>query len=318
MIDEQFACDIYQGNLPKLEKSTLINVKTVSGEELPVLGRLKTSLQITGGNYPCELQVVKYLTYEAVLGRDFRRANGAAIDLRNGTLQLEEPPLPTDPALVEPCPIPPSSKVVLPVGVDADISPGTIGLLETSTHLMERYQLKGAAALVTTTADRTVPYRLINPTCKPVTLFKGANLGTSTSTDKDLQVFSLDTEPPKPDQLKDTTSDEHVPLDLSESDMTEEQKKQLQQLENEYRDIFALSPQELGRTNLVQHTIHTGDAPPIRMRPYRVPEAQKKRIEKCIDDMLEQDIIRPTTSPWASPVVLVKKPDGSHRFCAEF
>jgi len=54
---------------------------------------------------------------------------------------------------------------------------------------------------------------------------------------------------------------------------------------NEYRDIFALSPEELGRTNWVQHTIpvDTGDASNIRMQPYRVPEAQKERIEKCID-----------------------------------
>lgn len=53
---------------------------------------------------------------------------------------------------------------------------------------MDRYQLQGTAVLATTTADHTVPYKLINPTSKPVTLYKG----TFTSHSSNLQVFSLD------------------------------------------------------------------------------------------------------------------------------
>ena len=59
VIDAQFVTEIYQGTLPKLEASSLRNVTTVSGQALPALGKLKTSLRITGGDYPCELQVVK-------------------------------------------------------------------------------------------------------------------------------------------------------------------------------------------------------------------------------------------------------------------
>ena len=92
VIDEQFAQEVYRGELPELQKSALVNVKTVSGEELPVLGKIKVILGIAGGKYPCELQVVKNLTYDAVLGRNFLIANGAVINLRQGTLQFEDSP----------------------------------------------------------------------------------------------------------------------------------------------------------------------------------------------------------------------------------
>ena len=44
----------------------------------------------------------------------------------------------------------------------------------------------------------------------------------------------------------------------------------------EYRDIFALRPEELGRTDLVQHVINTGDAQPIRQGPYRISPQQQR------------------------------------------
>lgn len=65
---------------------------------------------------------------------------------------------------------------------------------------------------------------------------------------------------------------------------------------NEYRDVFAVTPEELGRTNLVHHHIDTGNHPPLRSRPYRVPHAQKETIENHINDVLSRDIIQPSAS----------------------
>ena len=113
-------------------------------------------------------------------------------------------------------------------------------------------------------------------------------------------------------------SEKKVDPDLSHTTLTPEQKLDLVDLLNQYRDVFAYSPTELGRTSVVKHHIDTGNNPPVRQRPYRTPQIQREQIDKHIKDMLDQDIIQASTSPWASPIVLVKKKDGSTRFCVDY
>ncbi|BHF75063.1 hypothetical protein SprV_0501815700 [Sparganum proliferum] len=81
---------------------------------------------------------------------------------------------------------------------------------------------------------------------------------------------------------------------------------------------FAWDGEPLGRTNVLQHTIDTGSARPIRQPPRRVPVHFQKQLEQTIKDMLDKHVIRPSSSPWASPIVLVKKKDGSLRLCVDY
>jgi len=69
----------------------------------------------------------------------------------------------------------------------------------------------------------------------------------------------------------------------------------------EFCDIFYLEDDVLTCTSTVSHEINT-DSAPVNVRPYRLPEKHKKQVSRQIEKMLNEEIIRPSTSQWNAPI----------------
>ena len=98
---------------------------------------------------------------------------------------------------------------------------------------------------------------------------------------------------------------------------TEQQQSSVRKLLEEYQHLFALNLKELGKTSLVQHEIRLNDKTPFKERFRRIPPHQYEEVRKHLQEMLDIGAIHRSTSPWASPVVLVCKKDGSLWFCID-
>lgn len=100
--------------------------------------------------------------------------------------------------------------------------------------------------------------------------------------------------------------------------LNEEQQRQLRELLSEFSDAFAERDEDCTHTNLVLHDIDTAGAQPIRLRSRHLPLIKRLAAQQKIEEMLQTGIIEPSTSPWAAPAVLVRKKDGSWRFCVDY
>lgn len=118
------------------------------------------------------------------------------------------------------------------------------------------------------------------------------------------------------DILDDTVEEESQEFKMDNNDPIIQDK--LKKLLHQYSFLVAHSDKELGSTDLVKLKINTGDHPPIRQRPYRIPLAKQGEINDQLGEMLAARVIRPSTSPWASPLVMVPKKDGTTRICIDF
>lgn len=105
---------------------------------------------------------------------------------------------------------------------------------------------------------------------------------------------------------------------LEEDNLTPDQVDQAKTVLSRWSHIFSTGSIDLGRTDLVEHEIKLTDETPFKEPYRRIPPALYEEVRQHLKEMLDAGAIRPSKSPFSSNVVLVRKKDGSLRFCIDF
>ena len=106
-----------------------------------------------------------------------------------------------------------------------------------------------------------------------------------------------------------SNSDILTDLDTKLGHVPPDKRVLLIQLLSKYKSVF---PDVPNRTNVLKHDVDVGNANPVKQHPYRANPIKLEKLRKEVQYMLDNDIIEPSQSSWASPCVLVPKPDGSN------
>lgn len=123
-----------------------------------------------------------------------------------------------------------------------------------------------------------------------------------------------DPDNPKNEQLEDELYNK-----LEVGEIEKELKEKLKTLLHKYRDIFDWNNDTIGRTNLLTHKIVIQEnTMPISHRPYRLSPIEADHLQKELDKYCKLGIITPSNSPWAAPVILVKKKNGEFRMVIDY
>ena len=134
-----------------------------------------------------------------------------------------------------------------------------------------------------------------------------ANVGIICDDIEDNQLTNIELPPMK---CNETVRDVKINPELNNSDSTS-----IKQLLYKYDHVFSDLP---GTTDCVEHHIELTNDKPIKLRPYPLPLLSHATVAEEVENMLKMNIIQESNSPYAAPIVLVKKKDGKNRFCIDY
>ena len=223
--------------------------------------------------------------------------------------------------------VPARKGAYLDVYTERPLHTGATVLFEPNRDLFEYHRLEIEGSLVKVGCDGKVTVPVVNKTHETVQLPDGVTVGeiepfseagivdNSEAGECMLEtsvavVHTVRTETERQQELRST-------LSISPS-LSKESSAELLECVMQCSDVFALEDSGRGEVIGIEHEIDTGDSPPIRQAPRRVPFAVRELMSKMVQEMLSDGVIQESSSPWASPVVLVRKKDGTLRFCIDY
>ena len=294
--------------------------------EVLLVGPLPIKVGFLTANEYC---YVSALTDDMLLGVDFLDRHQTVVDFAEHTLTIHGSSITMNnvfPAMVsvsstEDMTIPPRSHVCMSCRASKSV-PGLIFVEPGSyTNIM-------SPRIVCGDSDNIV-MSLYNWTDRDVQLEAGTQLGLAsnlTSTDilSDTVDYSHASCIPNVRICEPTNAEQDLPVHLhalfeeAQSQLSHAETIALKSLLLEYADVFAQSDFDLGAFDAIKHTIDTGNSAPIKQRMRRTPIHFREAEDGHLDKMIQAGVIRPSVSEWASPPILVRKRDGSVRWCVDY
>ena len=299
------------------------DLKMGNGSTVKAQGTATFSLQLENGSTLSFPMVVARLEVPGVLGYDFLYTFGGVLDVQQCRMTLNgqvvqcqlESRLPSlfRVTLAETISVPPQTEVFVhgDIVCEDNLRLCKSAILEPTTRL-ENMGICMARSLINPSNGKA-PLRIVNFSNETKILHKKTTTATGelVSQISSQVVSKMDQTAMLPPYLEDLYI-------RSVSDIDEAQSLEVKSLLAKRSSVFSAHKFDIGHTKIVKHVINTGTALPVKQPLRRMPPLKREAIREEIDRMKAQGVIEPSASPWASPVVLVKKKDGSWRFCIDY
>ena len=215
-------------------------------------------------------------------------------------------------------------------------------MVKPTEHMKTEYPLQMADTLVNINEACTTKVRTLHPFPTSVSIKQNAVIGSAEpiediplvdvneeenhARETEVKFFSEGTQPPSTNftARKTQVANPEVPSHLTAlcndttKELSDNQKQRVAHVLHRFKDSFSRDECDLGLTHLTFHANKTEGAEPVKQPPRRVPMAYAADETKAIEDLVAKGVVRESTSPWASPIVLVKKMDGGVRPCVDY